>query len=103
MVSLGQNTNGEVAPMGPPDDWETWNKTRNDRMFARRGASSSYLPAELSAYSYDFDNSGRRVQVPAYGYVWTPTVVVGASWCPYRKGRWKWRGGGSVGGASRPR
>ena len=45
MVSLGQNTNGEVAPMGPPD------------------------------------------------YVWTPTVVVGASWSPYRNGRWIWRGG----------
>ena len=92
MVSLGQNTNGELAPMGPSDDWETWNKTRNDRIFARRGASSSYLPAELSAYSYDFDNSGRWVQVPDYGYVWTPTVVVGASWSPYRDGRWIWRG-----------
>jgi hypothetical protein len=92
MVSLGQNTNGELAPRGPSDDWETWNKTRNDRIFARRGASSSYLPAELSAYSYDFDNSGRWVQVPDYGYVWTPTVVVGANWSPYRNGRWIWRG-----------
>ena len=102
MVSLGQNTNGEVAPMGPPDDWETWNKTRNDRIFARRGASSSYLPAELSAYSYDFDNSGRWVQVPDYGYVWTPTVVVGASWSPYRDGRWIWRGDDYVWVASEP-
>jgi hypothetical protein len=102
MVSLGQNTNGELAPMGPSDDWETWNKTRNDRIFARRGASSSYLPAELSAYSYDFDNSGRWVQVPDYGYVWTPTVVVGASWSPYRDGRWIWRGGDYVWVASEP-
>jgi hypothetical protein len=92
MVSLGQNTDGELAPMGPPDEWETWNKMRNDRLFARKGASSRYLPAELSAYSYDFDNSGRWVQVPDYGYVWTPTVVVGASWSPYRDGRWIWRG-----------
>ena len=96
MVSLGQNTNGELAPMGPSDDWETWNKTRNDRIFARRGASSGYLPAELSAYSYDFDNNGRWVQVPDYGYVWTPTVVVGGSWSPYRHGRWIWRGGDYV-------
>jgi hypothetical protein len=96
MVSLGQNTNGEVAPMGPSDDWETWNKTRNDRIFARRGESSSYLPAELSAYSYDFDNSGRWVQVPDYGYVWTPMVGIGASWSPYRDGRWIWRGGDYV-------
>ena len=92
MVSLGQNTDGELAPMGPPDDWEMWNKTRNNRIFARRGASFRYLPAELRAYSYDFDNSGRWVRVPPYGYVWTPTVVVGASWSPYRDGRWIWRG-----------
>jgi hypothetical protein len=102
MVSLGQNTNGEVAPMGPPDDWEIWNKTRNDRIFEKRGASSRYLPAELSAYSYDFDNSGRWVQVPNYGYVWTPTIVVGASWSPYRDGRWIWRGGDYVWVGSEP-
>ena len=102
MVSLGQNTNGELAPMGPSDDWETWNKTRNNRIFARRGASSSYLPAELSAYSYDFDNSGRWVRVPDYGNVWTPTVSIGASWSPYRDGRWIWRGGDYVWVASEP-
>ena len=102
MVSLGQNTNGELAPMGPSDDWETWNKTRNNRIFARRGTSSSYLPAELSAYSYDFDNSGRWVQVPDYGNVWTPTVSIGASWSPYRDGRWIWRGGDYVWVASEP-
>ena len=92
MVSLGQDSNGELAPMGPPDDWETWNKTRNNRIFARRGVSSRYLPAELRAYSYDFDNNGRWVRVPAYGYVWTPTVVVRAGWSPYRDGGWIWRG-----------
>jgi hypothetical protein len=102
MVSLGQNTNGELAPMGPSDDWETWNKTRNDRIFARRGVSSSYLPVELSAYSYDFDNSGRWVQVPDYGYVWTPTIGIGASWSPYREGRWIWRGGDYVWVGSEP-
>ena len=96
MLSVGQDTNGEVAPMGPPDEWEKWNKTRNDRIFARKGDSSRYLPAELSAYSYDFDNSGRWVQVPDYGYCWTPTIVLGASWAPYREGRWIWRGGDYV-------
>ena len=92
MVSLGQNTYGEVAPMGSPDEWESWNKRRNDRIYASGGESSRYLPAELRPYSYDFDNSGRWVQVPEYGYVWTPTVVIGASWSPYRDGRWIWRG-----------
>src|SRR4030042_210962 len=31
MVSLGQNTNGELAPMGPSDDWKTGKKTRKER------------------------------------------------------------------------
>ena len=92
MVSLGQNTNGEVAPMGPPDEWATWNNSRNHSVYAEKGASSRYLPAELSTYSSDLDNSGRWVQVPDYGYVWTPKVVAGADWSPYRDGRWVWRG-----------
>ncbi|MHB8882820.1 MAG: DUF6600 domain-containing protein [Thermodesulfovibrionales bacterium] len=102
MVSLGQNTNGELAPMGPSDAWETWNKTRNNRILGRKGSSSRYLPAELAAYSYDFDNSGRWVQVPDYGNVWTPTVSVGANWSPYREGRWIWRGDDYVWVASEP-
>lgn len=96
MLSLGQDTDGEVAPMGPPDAWEKWNKMRNDRLLAGGGVSSRYLPAGLSAYSYDFDSYGRWVQVPDYGYVWTPTVAVGVSWSPYRHGRWIWWGGDYV-------
>jgi len=96
VFSLGQNTNGEVAPLGPSDEWERWNKMRNDNIFARRDRGSSrYLPAELRAYSYDLDTYGRWVQVPDYGYVWTPTVV-GVSWSPYRNGRWIWWGGDYV-------
>ncbi len=93
MVSLGQNTNGEVAPMGSPDEWESWNKKRNDRVYARSDAGSRYLPSELRSYSSDFDSYGRWVNVPEYGNVWTPTITVGASWSPYREGRWIWSGG----------
>ena len=42
------------------------------------------------------------MHVPDYGYVWTPTVVVGASWSPYRDGRWIWRGGDYVWVGSEP-
>ncbi len=91
-VSLGQDTDGEVAPMGPPDEWERWNKKRNDIVF-RRGASWQYLPPELRAYSYDLDTDGRWVDVPDYGYCWTPTVTLGVNWAPYREGRWIWRDG----------
>ena len=96
MLSLAQNTSGEVSPMGPPDEWEDWNKARNNRVLEMRGESSRYLPAELRAYSYDFDASGRWVQDPDYGYVWIPTAGVGPSWAPYREGRWIWRGGDYV-------
>jgi hypothetical protein len=92
MVSLGQDTNGEVAPTGPPDEWESWNEEMNDRIYDSGGKSSHYLPAGLRPYSYDFDNNGRWVQVPDYGYVWTPTIVIGMNWSPYRHGRWIWRG-----------
>ena len=102
MLSLGQNTSGEVSPIGPPDEWESWNKARNDRVLDMKGESSRYLPSELRAYSYDFDNSGRWVQVPDYGYVWTPTAGVGPGWTPYREGRWIWRGGDYIWVASEP-
>jgi len=96
MLSFGQDTNGEVGPMGPPDEWEKWNKSRNETIFTGEDESTRYLPAELRQYSYDFNNNGRWVQVPDYGYCWVPTVVVGANWAPYREGRWIWRGGDYV-------
>jgi hypothetical protein len=95
MLSVGQDTNGEVAPMGPPDEWEKWNKERNDRVL-EKGAGYRYLPPELRTYSYDFDNYGKWVDVPEYGHCWTPTVSIGAGWAPYRDGRWIWSGGGYI-------
>lgn len=102
MLSLGQNSNGEIAPLGPADEWEEWNNARNHKILARRDGGSRYLPAELRAYSADLDDNGRWVTVPEYGNVWTPTVVVGAGWSPYRSGRWIWRGGDYVWVASEP-
>jgi len=102
MVSLGENTDGELGPIGSSDDWEIWNKARNDRILAGGGVSSGYLPIELRAYSYDLDNSGRWVEDLEYGYVWTPIIVVGAQWAPYRHGRWIWRGNDYVWVGSEP-
>jgi hypothetical protein len=96
MLSIGQNTDGEIAPMGPPDEWEEWNKDRNDRILERRGVSYGYLPPKLREYSYDFDSYGRWVDVPEYGRCWTPTVAAGVNWAPYREGRWIWIGGNYV-------
>ena len=95
MLAVGADGYAELSPVPPPDDWQRWNAQR-DRIDLARGKSYGYLPEELRAYSSDFDGNGRWVNVPEYGYCWTPTVVVIADWAPYRHGRWVWRGGDYV-------
>jgi hypothetical protein len=94
-LALREGFPAELGPMGPPDEWEAWNRDRN-RMYADRRAPSRYLPEELQPYSTDFERNGRWVYVKEYGNVWTPTVVVSAEWAPYRTGRWVWIGGDYV-------
>ncbi len=94
-LSLRGGTYAELFPLGPPDEWERWNRER-DRRFAERRPPSRYLPVELQAYSSDFEENGRWVHVREYGYVWMPTVVVSVGWAPYRVGRWVWIGGDYV-------
>ena len=95
MLAVGEDGYAELSPAPPPDDWQRWNAQR-DRIVLARGNSYGHLPEELRAYSSDFDAGGRWVNVPEYGYCWTPTVVVIADWAPYRHGRWVWRGGDYV-------
>jgi FecR protein len=95
MLALGADGYAELSPLPPPDDWRRWN-AQLDRHVLARGTSYGYLPEELRVYSRDFDESGRWVHVPEYGYCWTPTVVVTGDWVPYRHGRWVWRGGDYV-------
>ncbi len=102
MLSLGQNSYGELAPLGSADEWEDWNNGRDRKIYARRDGGSRYLPVELRPYSSDLDENGRWVQVPDYGYVWSPSVSVGVGWAPYRAGRWIWRGGDYVWVAQEP-
>jgi hypothetical protein len=91
-LALGESAPGELAPLGPPDEWERWNKERNDRIREYR-ESYQYLPYELRSYSPDFDNYGRWVYTRDFGYCWTPTFGIGMGWAPYHHGRWIWRGG----------
>ena len=95
MLALGSDGYAELSPVPPPDEWQRWNAQR-DRIVLSRGKSYGYLPNELRVYSSDFEENGRWVNVPEYGYVWTPTVVVTGDWAPYRHGRWVWRGGDYV-------
>ncbi|MFZ5771316.1 MAG: DUF6600 domain-containing protein, partial [Thermodesulfobacteriota bacterium] len=92
-ASLGRDTNGDIAPVGPPDEWDLWNRARNEELFPVSAPEQvQYLPAELRPYSHELRRSGRWVRVPEYGYVWSPTIFVGPNWAPYRDGRWIWRG-----------
>jgi len=93
-LTLGEDRDAELALIGRADEWENWNRQRDQR-FTSRGDSYRYLPEELRVYSIDLDNNGRWVQVKEYGYVWTPRSVA-ADWAPYRTGRWMWRGGDYV-------
>ncbi len=93
ILSIGGDTYAELAPLGPADDWERWNDDMDKKLEQRY--STRYLPSELSAYSYDFDEYGKWVNSADYGYVWIPTAV-SAGWSPYRFGRWTWIGGDYV-------
>jgi len=95
MLVLGSDGYAELSPLPPPDGWQEWNE-RRDRVALARGEGYRHLPDELRVYSSDLDENGRWVNVPEYGYVWTPTVVVTGDWAPYRHGRWVWRGGDYV-------
>ena len=99
-LTLGEDREAELAPIGRSDDWQNWN-TERDRRFASRGDSYRYLPEELRVYSSDLDDNGRWMQVPEYGYVWTPRSAP-SDWAPYRTGRWMWRGGDYVWVGSEP-
>ena len=70
----------------PEDDWDRWNENR-DRSLER---SQSYQYVSRDIYGADdLDAYGRWVDVPAYGWSWSP-YGVGPGWAPYRYGRWAW-------------
>lgn len=89
MLSLREGNYAELAPLGPPDEWERWNRQRDQKLIIQR-PPSRYLPEELYPYANDFEGNGSWVYATGYGYVWRPTVVVSVGWAPYRIGRWVW-------------
>jgi hypothetical protein len=89
MLTLREGNYAELAPLGPPDEWERWNRQRDQKLVAQR-PPSRHLPEELYPYANDFEGNGSWVYATGYGYVWRPTVVVSVGWAPYRIGRWVW-------------
>jgi hypothetical protein len=91
-LHLTDGFGAEIAPIDPPDAWESWNRAR-DRRLADAAESLRYIPDELDDYAYDLDDHGRWHYLQEYGYVWAPRVSLSTGWSPYRQGRWVWSRG----------
>ena len=74
-----------IAGEIPEDEWDKWNERRDRDL--ERSRSYSYVSRDIYG-AEDLDDHGRWINVPSYGYVWSPHVAVG--WAPYRYGRWAW-------------
>ena len=77
----------EMAPVPPPDEFDAWALAR-DRREDQLVQSARYVPRDMIGYE-DLDENGVWNEVPDYGWVWRPRVVV-ADWAPYRFGHWAW-------------
>jgi Family of unknown function (DUF6600)/FecR protein len=87
-LTIRPDGTAELAPIGTPDEWETWNRDLDMQRMAG-GESSRYLPDALQDFASDLDQNGRWVYVSEYGYVWNPASI-SAGWAPYREGYWRW-------------
>jgi hypothetical protein len=67
------------------DDWDRWNLSRDRDLLTSR--SYQYVSRDIYG-AEDLDRHGRWVNVPQYGWVWSPYVAPG--WAPYQYGRWSW-------------
>ncbi|MFN7997490.1 MAG: DUF6600 domain-containing protein [Bryobacteraceae bacterium] len=74
-----------IVPAIANDEWDRWNAQR-DREF-QNSSSARYVPEGVYG-TEELDNSGRWVDIPQYGEVWTPSVA--PDWAPYHYGRWVW-------------
>lgn len=68
------------------DNWDRWNDDRDHRL--ERSQSYRYVSRDIDGAD-DLDAYGRWVNVPPYGWVWSPYGVA-SDWAPYRNGRWSW-------------
>jgi hypothetical protein len=69
----------------PEDEWDRWNSRRNSEL--RRSGVYNYVSRDVYG-AEDLDQHGTWLNVPQYGWVWSPRVAPG--WAPYRNGRWGW-------------
>jgi hypothetical protein len=73
----------QIAQWNYKDDWDRWNDARDHTI---ADAQAWQYTNRYYTGSEDLDRYGEWVQVPGYGWCWTP--YVDAEWVPYRNGRW---------------
>ncbi|MFB3923063.1 MAG: DUF6600 domain-containing protein [Terriglobia bacterium] len=79
------NPEYQIASAPGKDDWDKWNKDRDDDI---RDARSYRYATRYYTGAQDLDRYGRWVNVPGYDYVWSP--YADPNWAPYRSGSWVW-------------
>lgn len=80
------NVSQEINAAPPLDRFDEWCMQRERREAG--SISARYVPREMVGYE-DLDEYGVWTEVPPYGMVWRPRVVV-AGWAPYHYGHWAW-------------
>jgi hypothetical protein len=73
----------QMAQAPARDAWDRWNDERGHTI---ADAQAWKYTSRYYTGSEDLDRYGDWVQVPGYGWCWTPYADAG--WVPYRKGRW---------------
>jgi len=82
---IGSDAQFKISEGQYNDDWDKWNKDRDDVIFNATGyrRTNRYYTG-----AGDLDANGTWSEEPDYGQVWTPRVD--PDWAPYRDGRWVW-------------
>lgn len=86
-ITGGDQVSQELGAVPPPTEFDSWCLAR-DRHEDQLVQSARYVPRDMVGYE-DLDENGVWNEVPDYGWVWRPRVVV-AGWAPYRYGHWAW-------------
>lgn len=72
------------------DEFDRWNRSRNNLVGYARYGSSRYLEPGYEDYEYELSREGRWVYSTTYNTnIWIPYNVA-ADWRPYYHGRWVW-------------
>ena len=81
----GNDVRYQIVAASGYDDFDRFSSSRDQQVATSE--SDRYANQYYTGAS-DLDAYGTWDNVPDYGWVWAPRVVVG--WVPYRHGRWVW-------------